>query len=73
MRKDAHLMGNPLRSYEGTLVDPVSNINFRFEGGVIVMMPAVIIPGQTYEGSIDFELATSNVDSGQFRAPLATP
>ena len=69
-RKDAHLMGNPLRGYSGTIVDNATGTNYRLEGGVIVMFPAVIIPGKVYEGSIEFEQIASNVDGGRFRAPL---
>ena len=69
-RKDAHLMGNPLRGYSGTIVDNAAGTNSRLEGGVIVIFPAVIIPGQVYEGSLDFEQIASNVDGGRFRAPL---
>ena len=70
-RKDAHRDGTPLRTYAGTIADIPNQLNYRLEGGVIVMFPAVIIPNQTYEGSIYFESITSNVDAGRFRAPLA--
>ena len=73
MRSDAHFNGTSLRPYAGTLADTSANINYRLEGGVIVTFPKMIIPGEDYEGSIDFEVAVSNVDGGSFRAPRSTP
>ena len=73
MRKDAHAEGEPLRTYSGTLVDNALGTDVRLEGGVIVKLPAVIVPGETYEGMIQFENVASNVDGGNFRAPRATP
>ena len=42
------------------------------DGGIIVKFPAVAIPGQTYEGMIDFEEITSLVDGGTFNPPLTS-
>lgn len=72
MRKDAHLSGEPQTIYEGTYVDPSKGINFRMEGGIIATFPATLVPGVTYEGMIDFEVITSNVDGGVFYPPLVS-
>ena len=57
-------MGNPERIYSGTLVNPGTGVSYRVDGGIIATFPAVAIPGQTYEGMIDFEEITSLVDDG---------
>ena len=72
MRKDAHKMGNPERIYAGTLVNPGTGVSYRVDGGIIATFPAVAVPGQTYEGMIDFEEITSLVDGGTFNPPLTS-
>ena len=69
MRKDAHKDGSPERIYSGTISNPGTGVSYRVDGGIIVKFPAVAIPGQTYEGMIDFEEITSLVDGGTFNPP----
>ena len=70
LRKNAHRDGTPFTGYEGTLSDPVTNISYRMDGGVIVLLPAVAVPGETYVGQLYFESIASNVDAAQTRGPL---
>lgn len=72
LRKDAHLNGDPEKIYAGTYANPVDNKFYRLEGGIIDIFPAVISPGETYEGTIDFEVITSVVDGGRFNPPRAS-
>ena len=72
MRKDAHKMGGQERIYSGTLSNPGTGVSYRFDGGIIASFPSVAIPGQTYEGMIDFEEITSLVDGGTFHPPLTS-
>ena len=72
IRKDGHMMGNPARSYSGTLTNPGTGVSYRLDGGFIRNFPAVAIPNQTYEGMLRFEQITSLVDGGTFNPPLTT-
>ena len=72
LRKNAHKEKAPLVDYSGTLSDPVQGVSHDFAGGVIMNFPAVRpAAGQTYEGSLEFEEITSNVDGGTFH-PVGT-
>ena len=72
MRKDSHFQSTRERTYSGTYANPVTGVSYRLEGGVIVMFPAVAVPGQTYEGQVQFEVITSLVDGGTFNPPRQT-
>ena len=72
LRKNAHKEKAALVVYSGTLSDPVQGVSHDFAGGVIMNFPAVRpAAGQTYEGSLEFEEITSNVDGGTFH-PVGT-
>ena len=71
LRKDAHYMGTPERQYDGVLINNATSVSYRLEGGIIATLPAVAVPGVTYEGMIDFEKITSLVDSGTFTPRIA--
>ena len=72
MRKNSHLNRSRLRVYSGTFSDSVQGVSWRLEGGVIVNFPATRVPGVSYEGSLEFELITAQVDGGVFNAPLSS-
>ena len=70
MRKDAHKSGGQERTYDGSLTNPGTGVSYQLKGGIIATLPAVAVPGQTYEGMIDFEEIVSMVDGGRFLPPL---
>lgn len=72
IRKNAHKAGDSLRIYTGTITDTSVNISFSMSGGVIMKFPPVVIANKTYEGTIEFEEITSNVDGGVFSPSFAT-
>ena len=73
MRKNAHRMKNPLRTYQGSFGDPVRNVSLTLRGGFLPdQLPAFPTAGESYEAKFQFELAESLVDGGVFHPPLTS-
>lgn len=72
LRKNAHRMRTRLRVYSGTYSDPVQNVSWALQGGIILMFPAVSTAKKTYEARMRFEVITATVDGGRFHAPLVS-
>lgn len=72
MRKNSHVERSAIRIYEGTFSDPVQSVEWRLEGGLIMMLPATRVANMTYEAKFRFERITASVDGGTFHAPLVS-
>ena len=72
-RQNSILDGGFQRTYAGSHEDTAQEISYTLEGGLIINLPPVNIPGEPYEAKWDFERIIPEVDAGKFFEAFQAP